>query len=101
MILLYSLIWFMLIDLPLALLRVLVAIAGPVTVLLTLPFASVRKGVMHLPVWASWWGNPTYGTFGNGSYQNTRLITRYFVDNPKGFWSQWYWLVVRNLLMAW
>jgi len=19
-----------------------------------------------------------------------------FVDNPKGFWSQWYWLVVRN-----
>jgi len=63
------------IDLPLALLRVLVALVGPVVVLLTLPFASVREGMKHLPVWASWWGNPTYGTYGNASYQNIRLIT--------------------------
>jgi len=44
MTLLYSILWFVMIDLPLALLRVAVAIVGPVMVLLTLPFASVREG---------------------------------------------------------
>ena len=56
MTLLHSILWFVMIDLPLALLRVLVALVGPVVVLLTLPFASVREGMKHLPVWASWWG---------------------------------------------
>jgi len=41
-------------------------------------------------------GNPTYGTYGNASYQNNKAYNPLFVDNPKGFWSQWYWLVVRN-----
>ena len=96
MILLYSLLWLVLIDLPLAILRVFVAIVGPVMVLLTLPFASMRKGMMHLPMWVSWWDNPTYGTLGNDKYQTLKAYNPFFVDNPKGFWSQWYWLVVRN-----
>ena len=94
--LLATILWFVLIDLPLSLLRVAVAIVGPVMVLLTLPFAGVREGMKHLPMWVSWWGNPTYGTFGNDSYQNNEAYNPFFVDNPKGFWSQWYWLVVRN-----
>ena len=66
--LLATILWFVLIDLPLALLRVAVAIVGPVMVLLTLPFAGVREGMKHLPMWVSWWGNPTYGTLGNDKY---------------------------------
>ena len=94
--LLATILWFVLIDLPLALLRVAVAIVGPVMVLLTLPFAGVREGMKHLPMWVSWWGNPTYGTLGNDKYQTLKAYNPFFVDNPKGFWSQWYWLVVRN-----
>jgi len=94
--LLATILWFVLIDLPLALLRVVVAIVGPVMVLLTLPFAGVREGMKHLPMWVSWWGNPTYGTLGNDKYQTLKAYNPFFVDNPKGFWSQWYWLVVRN-----
>ena len=94
--LLATILWFVLIDLPLSLLRVAVAIVGPVMVLLTLPFAGVREGMKHLPMWVSWWGNPTYGTLGNDKYQTLKAYNPFFVDNPKGFWSQWYWLVVRN-----
>ena len=65
-------------------------------VLFTLPFASVREGIKHLPVWASWWDNPTYGTYGNQSYQTNKAYNPHFVDNPKGFMSQYYWLVIRN-----
>jgi len=89
-------VWFVLIDVPLALLRVLVAITGPVFVTLALPFSRMRDGVKRLPVWSSWWGNPTYGTFGNTAYKTQEAYNPFFVSSPKGFMSQWYWLAIRN-----
>ena len=83
--------WFILIDLPLALLRVLIALAGPIAVTLALPFARNSQ----LPRLFSWWDNPDYGIHGNSAYLTKEAY------NPllkyAGRWpSDWYWLVIRN-----
>jgi len=83
--------WFALIDLPLALLRVLVVLAGPVVVTMALPFARNNR----LPRLFSWWDNPDYGITGNEAYLTNEAY------NPlikyAGKWpSNWYWLVIRN-----
>jgi len=83
--------WFLLIDVPLSLLRGLIALLGPLVVSIALPFARDN----HLPKWASWWDNPDYGVTGNHSYLTIKDY------NPMlkyaGLWpSNWYWLVIRN-----
>jgi len=83
--------WFLLIDAPLALLRVVIALAGPLVVAIALPFARDN----HLPRWASWWDNPDYGISGNHSYLTQKAY------NPLIKWagkfpSNWYWLAIRN-----
>ena len=83
--------WFLLIDAPLALLRVVIALAGPLVAAIALPFARDN----HLPRWASWWDNPDYGISGNHSYLTQKAY------NPLIKWagkfpSNWYWLAIRN-----
>lgn len=94
--LIISSVWFLLVDIPIVMLKLLVTLTGPVVVALALPFASTRNGVKRLPKCVSWWGNPTYGTYGNNSYQTKKAYNPFFVRNSKGFMSQWYWLVIRN-----
>jgi len=72
--------WFMLIDLPLALLRVLIALAGPIAVTLALPFARNSQ----LPRLFSWWNNPDYGVHGNSAYL-TKKPTTHFLNTRVGF----------------
>lgn len=84
-------IWFLFVDLPLSLLRVLIILMGPMVVTIALPFARDN----HLPSWAAWWDNPDYGIKGNKSYLNHKAY------NPLVRWagkwpSNWYWLVARN-----
>ena len=84
-------IWFGIVDLPLALIRVLLAVIGPLMVSLALPFARDN----HLPKWAAWWDNPDYGITGNHSYLTERAYNP--VIKYAGRWpSNWYWLVIRN-----
>lgn len=91
-----ALLWFIAIDVPLAILRVIVVLFGPLIVAIALPFPKTKKGIRNLPAWAKWWGNPTYGVYGNKSYQTDKAYNPFFADNPKGFMSQWYWLAIRN-----
>lgn len=99
------LIWFALIDVPLALLRVLVAAVGPLVVLFALPFARLHPSQSR-PLFEGWeyrrlpalfrpWDNVRYGTMGNGTYA-TKPYNPFFHRSPTGFWSQWYWLAIRN-----
>lgn len=83
--------WFLLIDVPLALLRAVIVVIGPLAVALALPFARHN----HLPRCAAWWDNPDYGIRGNTSYLTSSAY------NPllkwAGRWpSNWYWLAIRN-----
>mgnify|MGYP001774382795 CR=1 FL=1 len=84
-------VWFALIDLPLALLRVLVVLTGPLVVTVALPFARNNR----LPQLFAWWDNPDYGIKGNEAYLTNEAY------NPlirwSGKWpSNWYWLAIRN-----
>jgi hypothetical protein len=83
--------WFLLIDLPMSLLRAIIALLGPVAVTIALPFARDN----HLPRLFAWWDNPDYGIKGNHTYLTRKDY------NPlirwAGRWpSDWYWLVIRN-----
>lgn len=83
--------WFLLVDIPLTLLRIAVVLAGPLAVTLALPLSREN----HLPKWAAWWGNPDYGIRGNNAYLTKAAY------NPllrwAGRWpSNWYWLAIRN-----
>ncbi len=97
--------WFILIDVPLSLLRLLVAVAGPLVVLAALPSSRLHTGD-HKPLYEGWeyrrlpalfrpWDNVDYGTMGNGSY-STKPYNPLFYKNPTGVCSQWYWLAIRN-----
>lgn len=102
----YVWLWLLLIDLPLAILRVLVAIVGPLVVLIALPFARPARHhgnpefpgweMMRLPRLFAPWDNPDYGTMGNRAYGTSKAYNPFFHGNPTGFWSQWYWLAIRN-----
>jgi len=91
-----AIIWFLLIDVPLSLMRVLLIPLGLIIVPTALVFAKEEDGVRRLPSWASLWDNPDYGTYGNNSYQTNKAYNPLFYKNPKGFWSQYYWLCIRN-----
>jgi len=91
MTLLCSLLSFMFIDLPLAILRALIVMAGPGAVTLALPFAQDN----HLPKWAAWWNNPDYGIKGNNSYL-TRKAYNPLIKYAGRWPSNWYWLAIRN-----
>ncbi|WP_036204753.1 DUF7338 family protein [Marinobacter sp. MCTG268] len=83
--------WFLLVDLPLALLRVIVVLLGPFVVTLALPFSRNNK----LPRIAAWWDNPDYGIKGNHAYLTQKAYNP-LVKYAGRFPSNWYWLVVRN-----
>jgi hypothetical protein len=48
-----------------------------------------------LPKWAWLWDNDIYGTMGNHHWTK-ESYNPWFYKNPTGFWSQWYWLAIRN-----
>lgn len=96
---------FILYALPMAALRFALMWIGLIVVLLALPFA--RQGIApitqqypgwkykRLPTWAWLWDNDTYGTMGN-KHWTKESYNPFFYENPTGFWSQWYWLALRN-----
>lgn len=98
--------WLLLIDLPLAILRVAVAAIGPIVVPIGLLFAREQVNTRQ-PEYPGWcfkrlprifapWDNPDYGTMGNRAYGTSKAYNPFFHGNPTGFWSQWYWLAIRN-----
>jgi len=83
--------WFILVDLQLAILRLLIAALGPVVVTIALPFARNN----HLPKIFAWWDNPDYGIKGNQAYLTQKAYNP-LVKYAGKFPSNWYWLVIRN-----
>lgn len=100
------LIWFFLVDLPLSLLRALLAVVGVFVVPVALLFRS--KGddgperqydgwqYKRLPWVFAPWDNFDYGTKGNSTYGEREAYNPHFHEEPTSFWSQWYWLAIRN-----
>lgn len=86
--------------LPRAALLVLVALLGPLVVLVALPFRSLphdralkkeSRPTERLPRWAAWWDDPN-----NGCWGDTYWRTDHHPDTYKTFLWMWWWLVVRN-----
>ena len=103
--LLYAVVWFVVFALPMSVLRVVLALVGIFVVPVALLFAHTETSPVtrrytgwqykRLPFWAWIWDNETYGTMGNHHWQEARY-NPLFYKKPASFWSQWYWLAIRN-----
>ena len=88
--------WWLLVDIPISILRVIVAILGIIVVPVALLFKTKVDGVYHLPRLFAWWDNPDYGIYGNHSYRTSKAYNPLFYKNPYGFGIAFYWLAIRN-----
>jgi len=100
--------WFLFIDLPLSILKVIIALVGIFIVPIALPFAReehlkhslIKKQLYYaweykrLPKIFAWWDNADYGVQGNDVFR--REAYNPFHERVGGFLSNWYWLAIRN-----
>lgn len=86
----YVWLWLVLVDIPLALLRVAIGVMGPLMALIALPFARPKPHhgnpefpgweMMRLPWLFAPWDNPDYGTMGNRAYGTSKAYNPFFTN---------------------